>query len=260
MGHNLLGVLPRTKRWATVVDQVGSGAEAPSIVAASMRAAERQFLRASDEPVFVESVRILLNIPLAGRSADFGQALRDVNIPSSNAPELLDLLAASTARLDEVRRQTQSASDMGEIAARALIATLSQQIGDALPSLFTATPEDVQARSRQLSWSKGISELSRHFFSELMSGTLSYFLDRTLASHVGAGLRFANATERDAFDGELRAYTASMTRIIQEFSGGWYGKTLHERGGFSTQDAAIFGAVALKKIVSELKRDHVQDA
>lgn len=260
MGHNLLGVLPRTRTWTSVVDQLQSGADTASVVAGSLRAAERQFLRASDDPVFVEAVRILLNIPLAGRAADFGQALRDVDIPAPNAPELLDLLSAVTARLDDVRGAAQSMSDMGEIAARALVSTMSQSIGDALPSLFAATPGDVQARARQLSWSKGIAELSRQFFAEVMTGSLSYWLDRTLASHVGSDLRFPNAAARDAFDREMRSYTSSMTRIIQEFSGGWYGKTLHEHGGFRTRDAAIFGAVALKKIVSELKRDRAFDA
>jgi len=40
---------------------------------------------------------------------------------------------------------------------------------------------------------------------------------------------------------------------IKEFSSGWYGKTLHTEGGFGTKDAVTFGAVALKKTVSELR-------
>jgi hypothetical protein len=244
LGHNLLGVLPRTKRWVDVVEYLDNGASTADVVGASMRAAERQFLQASDDPVFVEAVRVLLNVPLAGRADNFGQALRDTNIPVQGEPELLDLLAAMTSRLDEVRSEAPNVSDMGDLAGRALIATFSRAIGDA----------------RQLSWSRGVSELSRQFFSELMSGTLSYWLDRTLATHVGSGLRFADAAERGSFDVELRDYTSSMTRIIQEFSGGWYGKTLHNKGGFGSRDAAIFGAVALKKIVSELRRDQVLDA
>lgn len=128
-----------------------------------MRAAERHFLRAFDDPVFVEAVRILFNLRLAGRATDFGLALRDMNIPVSNAPELLDLLTATTARLDEVRNEARNTSDMGESAGRALISTLSRSIGDALPSLFPATVEDLQARARQLSWSKGLQNSAARF-------------------------------------------------------------------------------------------------
>ncbi|MBJ6370779.1 hypothetical protein [Sedimentitalea arenosa] len=260
MGHNLLGVLPRTKRWSEVVSRLEDGGTTASVATAGIRAAETQFLRASRDPVFVEAVRILLSVPLAARDEKFGEALRDADIPVSGDPELLDLLTAATVRLDEVRSGASNTSDMGELAGRALISTLSRAIGGALPGLFEATPEDVRARTRQLSWSKGISELSRQFFGELMAETLSYWLDRTLATHVGTGLRFEDVASRNAFDVDMRSYTMNITRIIQEFSGGWYGKTLHKKGFFGSGEAAEFGAVALKKIVSELKRDYVIDA
>ncbi|WP_378758989.1 hypothetical protein [Microbaculum marinum] len=209
--------------------------------------------------MFVEAVRLLLNIPLAARSEDFGQALRDIGLTVGNRPELLDLVASAAERLDTVRRETRSRSDLGEIAARALTRTLSSSMGDTLPSLFGATPDDVQAVARRMSWSKGISGFTREFFGSLVSGTLSYWLDRTLAVQIGEGRRFPSATARNAFDSELDRFSSEATRIIQEFSSGWYGKTLHGKGGFGTGDAATFGAVALKKTVSELRARGAKD-
>ena len=46
---------------------------------------------------------------------------------------------------------------------------MATSIGDSLPGLFDATPEDVQAIARKLSWSKGISEFTRSFFGNLVS-------------------------------------------------------------------------------------------
>jgi hypothetical protein len=111
----------------------------------------------------------------------------------------------------------------------------------------------VQGVARKLSSSKGIARFTRGFFGSLLAGTLSYWLDRALADHIGPDRRFANATARSAFDADLDQFTAETTRIIQEFSGGWYGKTLSRNGEFDTHNARIFGAVALKKIVSELR-------
>ena len=84
-----------------------------------------------------------------------------------------------TERLDVVARSAASRTDFGELAARALATTLTRTIGDALPGLLEATPEDVQAAARRYSWSRGISELSRKFFGTLVAQTLSYWLDRT---------------------------------------------------------------------------------
>lgn len=259
MGHNTLGVLPRTRLWHDVVSMLDAGAADGDVVAASARAAERDMLGAAGDPVFVEAVRLLLSIPLAARSEDFGQALRDVGLAIGDGPELLDLVTAVSTRLDAVRRDTRARSDFGEIAARALTRTLSTAIGDALPALFGATPEDVQAVVRKMSWAKGISGFTRAFFGSVVSGSLSYWLDRTLAAHTGEDRRFPTAAARHAFDRELDRYSAEATRIIQEFSSGWYGKTLHREGSFGTRDAATFGAVALKKTVSELRVRRSED-
>ena len=43
------------------------------------------------------------------------------------------------------------------------------------------------------------------------------------------------------FDGELAYFAAEATRIIKEFSGGWYGKTLHSEGGFGTAKPPLSG-------------------
>lgn len=253
MGHVHLGVLPKTRRWNEVVEALTSGAADEVVVAASAQAAEKDLLSATDSPVFIEAVRLLLAIPHAARADGFGDALRALDLEVGDSPALLDLTMAVDERLEAVRRKAGGSNDMGEIAARSLVTTFSEMVGDQLPGLFEATPGDVQAATRKLSWSRGISELSRAFYARLVAHSLSYWLDRTLALHVGPEGRFANAASRSAFDVALSQHAREATRIIKEFSGGWYGKTLHDKGGISSRDAATFGAVALKKIVEELR-------
>ena len=260
MGHNTLGVIPGTKSWRVVVDLLDSAAATEDVIAASAKAAEKDLLRAADDPVFVEAVRLLLSIPNAARSEDFGQSLRSIGLQIPDRPDLLDMVGAVSQRLDDIARHSPTRTDLGELAARALASALTDVIGSAVPALFGATPEDVQATTRKFSWTKGIAELSRNFFGTLVGQALSYWLDRALAGHVGDGRRFANGAQRHAFDAELDAYTAETSRIIKEFSGGWYGKTLHTRGEFGSREAAEFGAVCLKKTVQELRRRREKDA
>ena len=97
--------------------------------------------------------------------------------------------------------------------------------------------------------------MARMFFGHLTGEALSSWLDRTLSTHVGPGRRFAHVGERSAFDAALNQYCAEATRMIREFSGGWYWKTLQRRGRIDTSDAAAFAAVALINAA----RDGVQD-
>jgi hypothetical protein len=253
MGHNTLGVIPRSVKWLRVVDLLGSDASNASVFAASGAAAEKSLLAAADDPVFVEAVRLLLLVPAAARADDFRRALNEVGVLVGDDPGLLDLLVAVSARLDEVKRGTNRRTDLGELAGRAIGTAFNQHIGDALPGLFEATAEDVKLAARKLSRSDGISQLARGFFANVTQAMISYWLERTLADQGLAGGRFSTAGSRNAFDAELRAYTQEATRIIKEFSGGWYAKTLHQNGGVSDQDAAVFAAVCLKKVVSELR-------
>jgi hypothetical protein len=253
MGHNRLSVLPATVRWQRVVGLLDAGASTEYVISATTAAAERDLLTAADDPVYVEAVRLLLTIPFAARADDFGLALREADIPAGDRPEMIDLVIAVSERLDHVGRIAGHGSDFGELAGRALTRTLATEIGEAAVSLFGSTPVDVHRVARKLSSSQGIARFTRSFFGHLLGETLSYWLDRALADHIGPERRFSNATARSAFDADLDQFTAETTRIIQEFSGGWYGKTLSLNGGFGTGDAKLFGAVALKKIVAELR-------
>ena len=260
MGHIHLGVMPRSKKWRDVVGLLADGADPNIVIAASAHAAEKDLLNAAQDPVFVEAVRLLLLIPFAARSKDFGDALRTQGLRITGDVSLFSLVNAAMTRLEEVRRAEGERNDLGELAARALARTLGDCIGGELPGLFDVTPADVQATTRKLSYSKGIAFLCRSFFGDLVGTTLSYWLDRVLPLHVGAGQRFETVAERGAFDVALRQYSGEATRIIQEFSGGWYGKALHEKGAIGSQDAKVFGAVALKKICAEMQTRWDSDA
>ncbi|MCQ0972057.1 hypothetical protein MLD63_16685 [Paracoccus sp. TK19116] len=260
MGHIHLQVLPGSLKWRQVVDLLGSEAANETVFAASAIAAEGDLARAADDPVFVEAVRLLLMIPFSARSDDFGLALRDCDLSVGSTPDLFEICAGASERLDDIARAASRRTDFGELAGRALIGTLNDQIGAALPGLFEATDRDVQIEAQRLSRPNGIAALSRAFFGRLLSDSLSYWLDRTLAMQTGTGRRLPDVGARSAFDVALQTYTQEATRIIQEFAPGWYGKRLYEDGRIESPQAAAFAAVAMKKITEELRRKRDADA
>ena len=253
MGHIHLGTLPNSRKWKEVVALLTEGAASAEVVAASAAAAERDLLAAASDPVFVEAVRLLATIPAAATSANFGQTLRDEDIPITGAVELLSLVAAAGRRLDQVARERDYPSDIGELSRRALLSTLSLHVGDGLPGLLETTPQDVQRATAQLSGGRNFAAYARSFYNRLVSEALRSWLDRTLSAQVGPDKRFLSAASRADFDMALAQYSSEATRIIREFAGGWYGKTLHREGRFDRQHAAAFGAVCFKKITEELR-------
>ena len=260
MGHIHLGVLPKTRAWFDVVDLLTGGATDVAVISASAVAAEATLKRAVDDPVFVEAVRLLAMLPQAAGDREFGRALRDLGIPARDDPDLSELLTAIGAWLDHFAAQNGRNSDFGELSRRALLGTLSVAIGAELPGLLNADAEDVRRSVARLRSGQEFARVARMFFGRLTAEALSSWLDRTLSTHVGPGKRFAHVAERSAFDAALNQYCAEATRMIREFSGGWYWKTLERRGRIDTSDAGAFAAVAFKKIIEELREKRAQDA
>ena len=105
-----------------------------------------------------------------------------------------------------------------------------------------------------LGTSKGFQSTARSFFTRLLSDTLRVWLDRTTSAQVGPESRFRDSGQRADFDRTLQQYCFEATCIISEFSAGWYGKTLHREGEIDSHHAAVFAAVAFKKITEEVQR------
>lgn len=253
MGHIHLGTLPRTRLWNDVVSLLEDQAALEEVAAASAYAAEASLRRAADDPVFVEAVRLLICIPIAARQSDFGDALRTLDLDVGSSPSLMDVVAAATVRLDRAAVGSAINSDFGELATRALSATYIDLIGSDLPGLFGPNTEDVRLSFKKFSHSNGMAALCRGFFGSLVGASLSYWLDRILAKNVGVDSHFASIGQKSEFDRALRLHTVEATRIIQEFSGGWVGKKVHDKGTINTNDARDFAHVCLKKVVEELQ-------
>jgi hypothetical protein len=260
MGHVRLGTLPRTLKWKQVVSLISGGANVEGIAAASADAAENGLERASHDEGLAHVFWLLTQIPRAARAGDFSERLAELGLQVSNEPTLLEIVAAFTRAVDGHIRESGKRTDLGEMAQLAGSETLASLVGRELPSLFGPTAADVRLAVAKLGTSDRFSVLARDFFSRLTSRSLGYFLSRELSKHVGPNKRFAGIGEHSEFNAALDLHCREASRIIKEFSGGWYGKTL-QREKAITQDAArTFARVAFKKLRAELRKRRDVDA
>ncbi len=253
MGHIRLGTLPRTQQWIQVLDLIGGGAGSPDVAAATMDASQRGLIRAAKDRGLVYTFWLLTQVPLAARSKDFVGRLRKLGLDVSDSPSLLEVVGAFTGAVDAHLGRTGGRTDLGEMAQMAASEALAALGTPANGNLFETTALDVQRTIKSFSTPKQFSTLAREFFTRLSRKYLTYFLSRELSNYVSGYGRFSNIDSHAAFNKGLDLHCRQASRIIEEFSGGWFSKANYQ-GGITQVKAAEFVHVALKKLRAELAK------
>ena len=253
MGHVRMGVLPRTRNWVQVIGLLAGGADHRELAAATLAAAKRSLIEASNDPSLLHTVWLLTQIPQIAKQDDFCQSMGRLNIHLSSDFSIFDLTSGLSEAVETYTRWNGGRSDLGELAVKSACETISIQLGEKTPSLFGSTSHEIQDICKEFSTAKGFGILARDFFSRFASHFIRYFLSREIPNHVGRNQRFANIGEHQQFlDGiDLHCYQAAL--IIKEFSSGWYSKNLHQ-GGITPDKVKQYVHVTLKKLRSEFAR------
>lgn len=87
----------------------------------------------------------------------------------------------------------------------------------------------MRAALSKLGKERGFIDLSRPFFDRLTDQSLQYLLTKTLATHVGEGMRFATMNQKAQFDHALDIHTWEASVIVDDFSSKWSSKHRDER-------------------------------
>ncbi len=257
MGHIRLGTLPQSKKWRDVVRLLDSSALLEEVAEAAANASETDLRRASEDPNFQFVTQLLVKLPLLARAPGFEAAMANLGIEASALGSVTGLLAGLDDAISQRAFDQGRSSDAGEIARAALLESLSVQMRDRLPTLFDPTPQEVRKALASFASGQNFAGLARDFFARLSYRSLDYYLSRELANHTGTGKRFVDDADRMAFDRALSQHTFEASRIVEEFAGGWYGKTVWKEQTLSQEKINDFTRYAFKKMRSELGRRRV---
>lgn len=254
MGHIRLGTLSCSKKWREVVELLGSNASIEDVAEASARAAELDLARASNDPSFQFISKFLVELPLMARSPGFYDSLAELGFAENATNSVTELLSELGNLIDRNAFELGQSSDLGALAQSALLETFSIKLRDGLPTLFAPEPQEIRRALSQFSSGPRFAELAREFFARLTYKSLDYYLSRELANHTGAGARFASDADRAVFERALFQHTFETSKIIEEFAGGWYGKTVWKEQNLTPQSINKFTKYAFDKMRSELGR------
>lgn len=254
MGHIRLGTLPQSKKWRDVIALLDTGAPLDAVAEAAARASEVDLRKASDDSSFQFVAQLLVRLPLLARAPGFEAEMAGFGLDSDALGSVTGLLAGLNEAISQRNFEQGKTSDAGELARAALLESLSVQLRNKLPSLFEPSPQEVRSALASFASNQSFATLARDFFARLTYRSLDYYLSRELANHTGAGKRFADDAARVAFDRALAQHSFEASRIVQEFAGGWYGKTVWQEQSLSQGKINEFTRYAFKKMRAELGR------
>lgn len=255
MGHERVGVLPRTREWRALVRQIAATAEAPhavpAVAAATLLRVRQRFDRIPNDRGFQAAFGFIVALATShGGSGPAGDLSPLLDLGADPSP--LRLTAQMNAWVD-AHADSMEYAELGKRAAADVIAFWTRERSrqdDLFGSAQVASQIWAGARN-----AGAFSELCRVFFGKFTERYIKYFLDREASAQlptIEARDRFAASLEShmDA----LARHSFETTKIAQSFAAGWYNK--HARQAPPEREKVLsFVSFAMGKLREELLRE-----
>jgi hypothetical protein len=194
---------------------------------------------------------LFLSLVRASRTEDFVASLREIGLriqPDTSAAAFV----TATAALARTRlRDSGWLAITDELALQAFQTAIGDCILENATTLFGADLESVQGTLRKMSTKDNVAKVARRFFGEFMYRILARAFERQLSDALADGDRFHTTDDLADFHSRLRAYCWDVSKIVEEYSGGWYSKHTW-LGDVGEKQTARFTGYAVQKLFSEL--------
>lgn len=257
MGHERVGVLPRTKRWRDVVAEISSYSGSPDETARLARLilknVRSRFINLHRDDGVSAAFQFLVSLatgtPVASESFD-----APVNLEANPSP--MRVISTLHSWVDHNLQSTEYATIAKRASADAITLWSRQQSSQ--PSLLSGDVKSAEIWQAANNGG-GFCEVSRLFFYKFTERYLNYYLDREASASLTSPM------DRDALDSQLRGhvdhvsrYAFETSKITQSFAAGWFNK--YSREGTPThREVRSFLRIAFGKIHEELVREELRD-
>ena len=257
MGHERVGLLPKTERWRALVASIANvtgESDVADLAARTTELLQSQLRDVQTDAGVQAAFHYLVLLGFAARDPETAQGgLKSYGINVSESPSTLDLVRALR---DWVAGHGEN-SDNSELATRAA--------GDAICGWFeenrTGPGELFQKYENAFAiWhgaasGSGFCELARKFFARFTERYLNYYLERE-ASAVARSWESRDALERNLQDhvDRISRHAFETAKITQSFAAGWFNKRRDE-GSVTGEEVEGFLRLAFGKIRDELLRE-----
>lgn len=254
MGHERLGLLPRTIRWRVIVEDIlrsqGSHDKVADLADKTLYNVKDRFSKLFRDRGVQAAFGYLVSLATAGLSQTTGLSSAETNLKENPSPARI-----AKNLSDWVGRHALS-QEYAEVACRAGADTIADWTRSRSEQglLFDDRKSASEVWTESAS-AKGFCEVSRSFFAHFTERYLRYFLERE------ASAQLSTFRARESFTKSLHDHIEDISRhafetskITQSFAAGWFNN--HARESRPTdREIQGFLAIAFGKLQEEMQRE-----
>lgn len=256
MGHIRLGRLPRTKKWKDVVQSLADcQSSLPEIVKLTSIASENVLKNTKHTEGLTQCYWLFTNIAQASRQGDFVENLNNLGINISSNDSGIKILKQIFDTASNGLRKNGNISVLDQIALDSFKNAIHNRISSESTNLFGCDIDSIQQAFKKFSTPTQVSYLGREYFSQYMFNSFSFVLEKELANSISSEGRFQNSSDIENFNKNLKSYCWETSKIVEDFSGGWYGKHAWEGDISSKKKTKDFVNYSITKLLSEIQRE-----
>lgn len=257
MGHERVGVLPKTKKWTSLVRQVSylysSDISIETISAQTLKNVRAQYENLSRDDAVKSVFSFFVRFARAFQAEDITSELSRSGI---NLPENPTILSIVKNLRNQIPQRVVT-TEYGQISIAAAADAIGQWYkNNSIQQLSLFKPsDDFWDNWRKLGSGSGFCELSRLFLGRITERYLNYFLDRT------ASATLETIKQREQFRKDIQTHIDDISKhafetaiITQSFAAGWF--NAHARKKMPDEkEIEGFLAIAFGKMRDELRRE-----
>jgi hypothetical protein len=248
MGHERLGILPKTQKWRVIVSEVASvetgGVNVSAIADQTLAAIGSKYSDLGSDESVRAAFSFLVDIARSASSPETAPAISD-KTPLALVLELSKRIHMTGDSLEARELVIRAAADA--------LSTWHRDNSTGQSSLFGDTAQ--QSGWNGLGNGAGFCEISRLYFSKLTERYLNYFLEReasAVISDLGARERFKSRLSEHVSD--VSRHSFESAKITQSFAAGWFNKHAIAKTPSEAQ-VKKFLAYAFQKMREEFRRE-----
>ncbi|MGD0538606.1 MAG: hypothetical protein ABSC03_13280 [Verrucomicrobiota bacterium] len=255
MGHERVGVLPKTKPWKGVVTQItsfsGTEVDASAIASTTLTNVRSRFESIQHDSGVKAAFKFFVALSVSA-SSQFSKDVTPYGLRLSSKPSPFALAKL----LQEWVNNNCDSLEYAQLAQGAASDAIANWYSDKSSQKWLFQSENEQTEVwREAATAAGFCELSRLFFAKFTERYLNYFLERQ------ASVSCPTIEQRDLLEEQIRKQVDAISKhafetakITQSFAAGWY--NLHTKEGLpSDQEVEAFLTIAFGKIREELRRE-----
>ncbi len=257
MGHERVGILPKTKRWITVVEGMASFSASennvPEIAEQTLRNVQSRFQDIERDKGVQAAFQFLILLSVASKHKNPADFLASHGVKISENITPLQIAKAVTSWVSKQSESNEYAS-FAQSAAIDAISEWYQKNQTFQENLFAGDKDQFEVWRKSADGS-GFCELSRLYFSKFTERYLRYFLEREASSSMNS------IDTRNRFNEELQKHLSEISKhafetakITQSFAAGWFNKNVKDTIP-SSRKIQSFLNIAFGKMRGELLRE-----